>query len=89
MTKERAVLVTTKHRGVFFGYLKKQEGTTVTLTTCRNAIRFGTTKGFLELANTGPTSNSKIGSVASAVELYDITSIAEVTPEAESKWLEA
>lgn len=80
------VLVTTKHRGVFFGTLDAREGDLVTLENARCAIRFGTTEGFLELAKTGPTVSSKIGATAPKIELYDVTSITEVTPEAATAW---
>ena len=81
------VLVTTKHRSVFFGELKSEEGTTVELCNARNAIRFGTTKGFLELADTGPTKNSKIGAVAPELKLHDVTSITKCSLKSVEKWL--
>ena len=37
-TKERAVLVTTEHRGVFFGYATETDGATITLRNARNCI---------------------------------------------------
>lgn len=89
MTEKRAVLVTTDKRGVFFGFLERQEGDKVTLTSCRCAIRWNTTGGFLELAKDGPNSGSKIGSEAERVELYGVTSIADVSAKAVEKWLEA
>ena len=85
----KAVLVTTKHRGVFFGYQKSLDGDLITLARCRCAIYFGAKGGFLELAKTGPTENSRIGSEAEEVVLYDVTSISNVSSEAEDKWLSA
>ena len=84
------VLVTTEHRGVFAGYLERDDApASVTLNQARCAIRFGTTKGFLELARTGPTSNSRIGSPAESVRLFKVTSIAVISDEAIEKWLTA
>lgn len=85
----RAVLVTTEHRGVFFGHLESQENNSVVLTECRCAIYWNTKGGFLELAEIGPNEGSRIGSTALRVELYDVTSIADVTPEAVEKWKSA
>lgn len=80
------VLVTTQHRGVFFGLLEAKDGNTVTLTRARCAIRFGTTDGFLQLAKTGPTGDSKIGAEAPRIELFDVTSITDCTPSATERW---
>lgn len=84
--KAKPVLITTKHRGVFYGYLDGRDGDCVTLTKARCAIYWGTTTGFMELAQTGPTSKSRIGAVADRIELFDVTSIADVTADAEKLW---
>lgn len=88
--KNKPVLITTKHRGVFFGYLESRDDTggavSVVLTAARCAIRFGTEGGFLELARSGPTGESKIGSPAERLELFDVTSIADVTAEVATTW---
>lgn len=86
---ERAVLVTTAHRGVFFGFLEKHEEKKVTLTRCRCAIKWNTDGGFLELAKDGPNDGSRIGSEAERVELFDVTSVADVSSSAVAKWLKA
>ncbi len=52
---ERAVLVTTVHKGVFFGYATKTDGATIKLRAARNCIYWPVeNKGFLGLASTGP-----------------------------------
>lgn len=89
MSEARPVIVCTSHRGVFFGYATETTGQQVTLERARCAIVFGTTKGIFELAETGPTLRSKIGAVAPRVELRDVTAVIDVTPAAETKWLEA
>lgn len=85
-TKERAVLVTTAHRGVFFGYATATEGATIKLRAARNCIYWPSdNKGFLGLASDGPKNGAKIGPAAD-IELRDITCVAEVTDEAAKRW---
>lgn len=83
---ERAVLVTTSHRGVFFGYAKDTSGATIALRAARNCIYWPSTqKGFLGLAAFGPALGSRIGPAAD-LELRDITSVAACTDEAVKAW---
>lgn len=87
--KERAVLVTTAHRGVFFGYAKETSGSTINLRAARLCVYWSADmRGFMGLASHGPSSNCKIGPSAD-IEVRDVTSVSEVTPEAEEKWLKA
>lgn len=82
----RPVIVTTEHRGVFFGYASDTEGTEIKLENARMAIAFGTTRGILELAETGPTSRSKISARAPAIDVRKVTAVIEVAPAAVEKW---
>lgn len=84
---ERPVIVTTAHRGVFFGYTKDslRETKTFTLKNARNVIYWGTQKGFLQLAEEGPQKNSKISS-RGTITISDVTSESDVTPAAEKAW---
>ncbi len=84
-SKERAVLVTTSQRGVFFGYATKTDGDTIQLRAARNCIRWRGLKGFLDLAVTGPTMACRIGPAAD-LEVRNITSVAACTPEAVAAW---
>jgi hypothetical protein len=87
MQKEIAVLVTTVHRGVFFGYTKKAEGKVVKLSNARNCLYWSSdVKGFLGLAVTGPSKSCKVGPKVPSLTLNDVTSISEVTPEAVTAW---
>lgn len=81
----RPVIICTEHRGVFFGYATDASGDTVHLTGAKMAIAFGTTRGVMELAHTGPTSKSKISAPAD-IEVRKVSAVFEVTPEAEEKW---
>ena len=84
--KERAVLVTTAHRGVFFGYATDTSGTTIKLRSARNCIYWPTTnKGFLGLSSLGPLIGSRVGPAAD-IELRDITCVAECTDTAVNAW---
>lgn len=84
--KERAVLVTTAHRGVFFGYCSDTGGNTIKLRAARNCIYWPSdNRGFLGLASDGPNNGAKVGPAAD-IELRDITCVAEVTDEAAKRW---
>lgn len=83
---ERAVLVTTTHRGVFFGYAIDTAGATIALRAARNCICWPTeNKGFMGLASMGPLKGSRVGPAAD-IELRDITSVAECTAAAVQAW---
>ena len=89
-TKGRPVLVTTAHRGVFFGYATGSvSGKTVKLKRARCAIYWpAECKGFLGLAAVGPLKGSRIGPPAD-IEVRDVTCVAECTPESVTRWEEA
>ena len=58
----KKVLVTTDKRGVFFGTLKTEEGTTVELAEAQNCTYWSRAmRGFLGLAVLGPDSECRIG----------------------------
>ena len=84
--KERAVLISTEFRGIFFGYATDTSGDTVTLRRARCAIYWATSGGFLELADVGPNAKSKIGNLISEIELRKVTAIVEVSPAAVEAW---
>lgn len=83
--EERPVIVCTEFRGVFFGYASDTTGDVIPLRGARMAIAFGTTRGVMELAETGPTSRSKISARAD-IEVRKITSVFEVTEAAAKAW---
>lgn len=83
---ERPVMVTTAHRGVFFGYAKKTDGETIQLRAARLCISWSSDlRGFMGLAAIGPNSSCRIGPPAD-IELRAITAVVTVTPEAVAKW---
>jgi hypothetical protein len=85
LKKLRPVIICTKLKGVFFGYAEDTDGDVIHLKDARMAIRWGTTKGVMELAETGPTSESKISAKAD-IEIRKISAVFEVTKEAEKAW---
>jgi Domain of unknown function (DUF6948) len=89
MTKketERAVLVTTAHKGVFFGYAVDTSGETIKLRAGRLCVYWSSDlRGFMGLASSGPSNKCKIGPPAD-IEVRQITSITEVSKEAIEKW---
>lgn len=84
--KERPVLVTTAHRGVFFGYAKDVSGETIELRAARLCVYWSSDiRGFMGLAAVGPNKTCRIGPPAD-IELRAITAVVSVTPEAVAKW---
>lgn len=85
------MLVTTSHRGVFFGYTSAKPEDIITskvvsLRAARNCIYWPTSqKGFLGLASEGPHKEAKIGPQAD-ITLGDITSVALCTEAAVAAW---
>lgn len=87
-TGERAVMVTTAHRGVFFGYADSTDGETITLRRARLCVYWSAdVKGFMGLAATGPSRTCRIGPPAD-ITLRAITAVVEVTSSAAKAWEE-
>lgn len=88
-SSNKAVLVTTEFRGVFFGYIKndKKLPAEITLTGARNCIYWAASVGgFLGLASEGPNKDCRIGKKVSEITLYKITSVTPVEDAAAKKW---
>jgi len=87
--KNKAVLVTTEFRGVFFGYVKDDSKlpSEITVTNARNCIYWSAgVGGFLGLASKGPDGSCKIGSEVPELRLFKVTSITPVSDQAAAKW---
>jgi hypothetical protein len=86
-SKPIPLIVTTEHRGVFFGYGQVTTEKTIRLTDVQMCVYWSSDlKGVLGLASVGPTKQCKIGPPAPAMTLQGVTSIIEVSSEAEAKW---
>lgn len=84
----RPVIICTQWKGVFFGYAEDTSGNVVHLKNAKMAIYWGTTKGVMQLAHTGPTQSSKISAPAN-IEVRGVTAVFEATAEAEAAWKNA
>ena len=86
INRARAVVVTTAHRGVFFGYATDTDGAQIVLTRARLCVYWSSNvKGFMGLASGGPTASCKIGPAAD-ITLRSITAVIEATPNAVKAW---
>lgn len=87
--KEIAVLVTTSHRGVFFGYTSETEGAIIKLRAARNCLYWPSEqKGFMGLASSGPVAGCRIGPAVN-MELRDITAVGMCSEVAVAAWEKA
>ena len=83
---ERPVVVTTSHRGVFFGYAADTDGEQIALTRARLCLYWSSdVKGFMGLAANGPSKSCRIGPAAD-ITLRNITAVLAVTTEAVKAW---
>lgn len=81
------VLVTTEHRGVFFGRLVGEPGPTVKLTQARNCLYWSAdVKGFMGLAATGPSKSCRVGPAVPYIVLNKVTAVVEVSADAVAAW---
>jgi hypothetical protein len=86
MEQEKPVLVTTAHRGVFFGYATDIAGDTIFLRAARLCVYWSADmKGFMGLASIGPSDTCRIGPPAD-ITLRSITAVVDVTPDAVERW---
>lgn len=86
----KSIIVTTEHRGVWYAEIAEDADLTATtlrdLKNCRMAIYWGTTKGLHQLAETGPTKNSKVSAPADILVLHKVTGVFAVTETAAAAW---
>jgi hypothetical protein len=86
MSKGRPVIVTTEHRGVFFGYAEDTSGEVIALKDARLCVYWSAdVRGFMGLASCGPTKTCRIGPRAD-ITVRAVTAVLEVTPAAVEAW---
>ncbi len=86
---ERAVVVCTMNKGVFFGYALETDGDLIVISRARMCVYWSAAmKGVLGLASQGPNKDCKISDPVPSLELRGITCVIECTPEAAKKWEE-
>lgn len=84
---EKAVVVTTEKKGVFFGYASEVSKEKMLLRGARLCVYWAADcKGFMGLAAKGPTKSCKIGPAVPSITVFDITSVSECSPEAAAAW---
>jgi hypothetical protein len=87
MKQEKALLVTTAHRGVFFGYGTPSNESTITLTKSKMCVYWTAgLHGVLGLATQGPGSGCKVGPAVTKITLRDVTAVIECTDAAAQNW---
>ena len=85
-SKEIAVVVTTAHRGVFFGYTDKWDGDTIDLKRARMCTFWSKAmKGVFGLASIGPDADCRIG-MASDLQIRNVTAVAQCSDQAVKAW---
>ena len=83
----RPVLVTTSHRGVFFGYLDGEAAEVITIRQARNCLYWSAdVRGFLGLASSGPSSTCRVGPAVPELTLIGVTAVVECTEVAVKAW---
>jgi hypothetical protein len=82
------VVVTTAHKGVFFGYLTgDRESKTAELTRAQMCVYWSSdVRGVLGLAATGPSRLCKVTPAVPKMTLQDVTGVMDATPEAVTAW---
>jgi hypothetical protein len=85
------VVVTTSHRGVFFGLLADQQTRAwtgvVTLTAAQMCVEWSAdVQGVLGLAATGPSAGCKVTRPVPLLTVSDVTAVATTTAEAAAAW---
>jgi hypothetical protein len=87
MKNKQPLVVTTAHKGVFFGYGEMSDAKTIVLTNARMCVYWPSdVKGVLGLASKGPTSGSRITFAVPSITLLDVTSVIEIGDDAVKAW---
>lgn len=88
-TERRPVVVTTEHRGVFFGFIDpaRIRDEQIELERARLCVYWSPAMhGFMGLASMGPDKDCKIGPAVESITLRKITSVIGVSPDALKRW---
>lgn len=81
------LVVTTEHKGVFFGYGKPTTNKIIRLEQCQMCVYWSAdVHGVVGLASNGPTTGCKVGPPAPAITLYAVTAIMEASIKSEAAW---
>ena len=93
MEADQPVIVTTEFRGVFFGYVPKNQPRdveTIRIERARMAVSWSAdVRGVLGLAASGPSTSCRIGPQVPAVTLRKATAVFECSDESAKLWEKA
>ena len=83
----KGLVVTTEHKGVFFGYGEPTTDKIIRLEKARMCVYWSSdVRGVLGLAASGPSNSCRIGPAVPAITLQDVTSIIEASDKAIEAW---
>lgn len=87
---QKPIIVTTEHRGVFFGYGVPSDADTIRIEDARMVVYWSAdVRSVVGLAANGPSAGCKIGPKAPAIILRKVTAVIECSDEAARKFEEA
>lgn len=81
------LVVTTAHRGVFFGYGQPTTEKTIRIERARMCVYWSSDiKGALGLASVGPSSSCRVGPAVPGLTINDVTAVMECSDAAAKNW---
>ena len=84
---KQPLVVTTAHRGVFFGYGERTDESTIRLEQARMCVSWPPeNRSVVGLASDGPKKGARVGPAAPAITLRDVTAVMEASEEAAKAW---
>ena len=85
--KDEALIVTTAHKGVFFGYGQATTDPIIEINNARMCVSWSAeVKGVVGLAADGPIKGCRITAAAPSIILRDVTAIMRVSEKAVRNW---
>jgi hypothetical protein len=92
-TSTKPVIVTTEHKGVFFGYapaeiyLHPADSKALTLTDAQMCVYWSEdVKGILGLASDGPTKGCRVTRPVSKMTVTEVTAVMDASDKAVTAW---
>ena len=86
-TEKMPIIVTTSHRGVFFGYGTPTDADSIRICDARMVVYWSAdVRSVVGLAATGPSAGCKVGPKAPGITLRGVTSVIECTEKAAAKF---
>lgn len=90
MTENVPVVVTTEHRGVFFGWTADPSARPIVLTDARMCLYWSAdVGGVLGLADVGPTAGCRISASAPVLAAEGVTAVMSASAAAAQAWAAA